>query len=77
MNVALLIPNSDPVLADVAKVRWIDKGGLGLEFLRIRHADQVRRPLSRSDLPGASPSRGRVVAHPPLLVKDWAENLIG
>ena len=42
MNVALLIPGSDPVLADVAKVRWIEDGRFGLEFLRIEQGDQVK-----------------------------------
>ena len=42
VNLALLIPDSDPVLADVAKVRWIEDGRFGLEFLRIEQVDQVR-----------------------------------
>ena len=42
VNIALLIPGSDPVLAEVAKVRWIDEGRFGLEFLRIKQRDQVK-----------------------------------
>ena len=42
VNVALLIPDSDPVLADVAKVRWIEDGRFGLEFLRIEQGDQIK-----------------------------------
>ena len=42
VNLALLIPDSDPVLADVAKVRWIEDGRFGLEFLRIEQGDQIK-----------------------------------
>ena len=42
MSVALLIPDSDLVRADVAKVRWIEDGRFGLEFLRIEQDDQLK-----------------------------------
>ena len=42
VNLALLIPDSDPVLADVAKVRWIEDDRFGLEFLRIEQSDQMK-----------------------------------
>jgi PilZ domain len=59
VNVALLIPNSDPVLADVAKVRWIEDGRLGLEFLRIEQRDQVRAKRLVQLSAGATPYRRR------------------
>ena len=42
VNLALLIPDSDLVRAEVAKVRWIEDGRFGLEFLLIEQGDQVR-----------------------------------
>jgi len=42
VNVALVIPDSDLVRAEVAKVRWLEDGRFGLEFLRIEQGDQMK-----------------------------------